>query len=180
MRFLSLFLIAVLTVAGASAAETLKELQDALDIQNGMLTKAQSSLRNAEASLKSNTEALARTKLPNDQKMIRGHIAVSQGIVTKERTTVIGIQREVEKLNLRIVAITQAEAKPEVKVNAAEQVAAAPVKPVKAAFTTLVMKDGSRIECVRYMEVDHEYALQLPDKKFKNVQKAEVVEIIAP
>jgi len=180
VKFLSLCLIAVLTVAGASAAETLKELQDALDVQNGMLTKAQSSLRNAEASLKSNTEALTRAKSPNDQKVLRGHVAVSQSMVAKERSSVGTIQREVDKLNLRIVAVKQADAKPEVKVDAGEQVAAAPVKPVKAAFTTLVMKDGSRIECVRFMEVDHEYALQLPDKKFKNVKKAEVVEIITP
>lgn len=180
MRFLIAFSIAVLTLAGASAAESLRELQDALAVQNGLLTKTQTSLRNAEASLKSNTEALARTKIPNDQKMLRGHIAVSQGIVTKERTALIGIQREVEKLNQRIVAIQQAEAAPVAKVNPAEQVAVAPEKPVKAAFTTLVLKDGSRIECLRYMEVEEEYALQMPDKKFKNIKKAEVVEIIAP
>src|SRR5689334_22141483 len=87
VRFKIFILTAVLAVSGTWAAESLQELQNALDIQTGLLTKSQSSLRNAEASLKSNTEALGRAKSPNDQKVLRGHIAVSQGIVAKERSS---------------------------------------------------------------------------------------------
>lgn len=184
MKYLMLSMLVVLAFASTRAtfaAEDLQSLQNSLSVQTGLLAKAQSRLNNAESSLKSNTEALTRTKIPNDQKALRGYISVSQGIVAKERSEIVVIQRELENINQRIAVIQQGNQAPIAKIDPATQVAAGAAKPAAAkTLHTVVMKDGRKLECVRFMEVDEQYALQMPDKKIENVKKDDVVEIISP
>jgi len=166
---------------GATAADDLQELEKSVSIKAGQLSTAQSRLKGAEASLKSNNDALTRAKLPSELKSARTYVAIAQTRVAEERSAVITIQREVETLKARIVAIKQGEAAPELKLDPATQASAGPAKPAAPkALHTLVLKDGRRIECVRFMEVDDQYALQMPDKKIQNVKKDEVSEIISP
>jgi hypothetical protein len=181
VKVLKASLLALLLCFGASAADELQELENSISTKTHQLTVAQSRLKSAEASLKSNTDALIRAKSPQEQKTVRNYVAIAQSRVAEERSSVTTIQREVETLKVKIVAIKKAEAEPELKLNVGTQTTAAPAKPAAPkALHTVVMKDGRRIECLRFMEVENEYALQLPDKKFQNVKKVEVAEIVSP
>lgn len=146
------------------------------------LANAQSHLKAAEATLKANTEAQGRAKTPEDQKLLRSYVTTSQARVSEARSVVVTMQREVDAIKAKIVVIKKAEAAPELDLNAGTQnSAAAPVKPAAPkALQVVVMKDGRRIECLRFMEVEEEYALQMPDKKYQNVKKADVAEIVSP
>lgn len=172
MKVLTLVLLALVSIQAVSAAEELQALEGSLSVQTELLAKAKSRLNSAESSLKSNTAALTRAKLPDEQKTARNYVAIAQSRVDQERSTVVTTLREMETLKVRIVAVKQRETAPKLKLNPD-----APATP--KALHTLVMNDGRRIECVRFMEVDDQYALQMPDRNIQNIKKDEVAEIVS-
>lgn len=159
----------ILTLTFLSLACCADEVQDMLAIQVQRVAVQRSEVLSLSKSLERSRIAMTMAHGEDIEVARKGSIGIEKALA-KEQETLAKMQLVEAAIRTRI----QSQAKAPIK-------EAAPLQKQIVSVTTplflLTLNDGSVIKCLRYMEVDEAYSLQMPNKAFKTIPKDSVKSI---